>query len=101
VKLGVTGKNGVPPPGAKGSGTTAVTVNLTASGATAPGAVTAYADGATRPATLTSLRYNIGGTAVVAAIVAIGADGAIVLYNGGADPVTLSVDLTGSYYAYP
>jgi hypothetical protein len=50
---------------------------------------------------LTSLRYNIGGTAVAAAIVAIGADGAIVLYNGGADPVTLSVDLTGSYYAYP
>jgi hypothetical protein len=95
VKVMVAGKNGVPT-----SGTTAVQVNLTASGATAPGAITAYPDGTTLPANLISLSYTAGQSDANAAIVAVGKDGAIDLYNVGSKPVTLTVDLTGSYYAY-
>jgi hypothetical protein len=99
VKLGIAGKNGVPAASAGGAGTTAVAVNLTASGATGPGTITAYADGSGRPGT-TSLAYTTIGPVATAAIVAVGADGAIDLYNGGLRPVTLAVDLAGSYYAY-
>lgn len=94
VKLAVTGRNGVP---ARGS--TAVSVNLTSSGATASGTVTAYADGTKLPG-LISLSYSRAVQMANAAIVAVGADGAIRLYNGGAKPVTVTVDLVGSYYSY-
>lgn len=95
VKLVVGGKNGVP-----ATGTTAVSLNVTASGATANGSVTAYADGTTRPA-VTSLSYDAAAPVANAAIVDVGPDGAIDLYNDGAAPVAVTVDLTGSYYAYP
>src|SRR5262249_27483468 len=49
VKLVVAGKNGLP-----ATGTSAVQVNVTASGATASGAITAYPDGTTLPANLIS-----------------------------------------------
>jgi hypothetical protein len=99
VKLGVAGKNGVPAAASAG-GTTAVAVNLTAAGAAANGTVTAYPDGTARPA-VTTLSYSAGAAMAGAAIVAVGPDGAIDLYNAGLRPVTLTVDLTGSYYAYP
>ena len=35
------------------------------------------------------------------AIVAVGTDGDIRLYNGGSTTVAVNVDLLGSYYAYP
>lgn len=95
VKLAVAGKNGIP-----AAGTTAAWLNLTASAATANGTVTAYADGTTRPAAA-SLSYSAATPVTTAAIVALGRDGAINLYNSGAKPVTVTVDLTGSYYAYP
>ena len=94
VKLQVAGKDGVP-----ATGTTAAMVNLTATGATANGSITAYADGTTRPSSLTSLSYAKGITTVNAAIVAVGKDGAIDLYNNGLRPVTVIIDLTGSYYS--
>lgn len=94
VKLTVVGRNGVPV-----KGTTAVSVNLTASGATASGTVTAYADGTKLPG-LISLSYGRGVQVANAAVAAVGADGAIRLYNGGAQPVTVTVDLVGSYYSY-
>lgn len=94
VKLAVTGRNGVP-----AKGTTAVSVNLTSSGAAASGTVTAYADGTKLPG-LISLSYGRGVQMANAAVVAVGADGAIRLYNGGAKPVTVTVDLVGSYYSY-
>jgi hypothetical protein len=94
VKLPVSGRNGIP-----AKGTTAVAVNLTASRATAAGIVTAYADGTALPG-LISLSYAPGAAIANAAIVAVGSDGAIRLYNGGTKPVTLTVDLTGSYYGY-
>jgi len=95
VKLPVSGRNGVP-----ASGTTAVQVNLTATGASAGGSITAYADGTARPG-VTSLSYVKGQTSTNAAIVATGKDGAIDLFNNGTQPVTLVVDLIGSYYAQP
>jgi hypothetical protein len=100
VKLGVAGKTGLPAAGPNGTGTTAVMVNLTASGATAAGAITGYADGTARPGT-TNLSYAAAGPVAGAAIIRVGADGAIDLYNSGLRPVTLTVDLTGSCYAYP
>jgi len=51
----VAGKDGVP-----ATGTTAAVVNLSASAASANGAITAYADGTTRPGSLTSLSYAKG-----------------------------------------
>jgi hypothetical protein len=56
-------------------------------------------DGTALPG-LISLSYARGATVANAAIVAAGRDGAIRLYNNGAAPVTITVDLTGSYYAY-
>jgi hypothetical protein len=55
----------------------------------------------TRPASLTSLSYVKGYTAVNAAIAGAGKDGAIDLDNAGLRPVTVVMDLTSSYYAYP
>jgi hypothetical protein len=59
----------------------------------------AYADGATRPAD-PALSYSAGATVAAAAIVRVSPDGAIDLYNSGSRPATITVDLTGSYYAY-
>jgi PKD repeat protein len=94
AKLAISGKRGVP-----AAGTTAAMVNLSASGATASGTLTAYADGSSRP-TVTSLSYWAGATIANSDIVAVGKDGAIDLYNSGSKPVTITVDLTGSYYSY-
>jgi hypothetical protein len=95
VKLAVAGKDKVP-----ATGTTAVMVNLTASGETANGSIAAYADGTTRPAD-PALSYSAGQAIAGAAIVAVGKDGAIDLYNNSSKPVTITVDLTGSFYSYP
>jgi PKD repeat protein len=95
VALTVSGKNGIP-----ATGTTGVALDLTASEAAASGTVAAYADGTPLPF-LISLSYARGIPVANAAIVAVGKDGAIRLYNSGSKPVAVNVDLTGSYYAYP
>jgi hypothetical protein len=95
VSLAVTGRNGIP-----ATGTTAVAINLNAARATASGTIAAYADGTPTPAPM-NLSYAPGVIVANAAIVAVGKDGAIRLYNGGSRPVTVYVDLTGSYFAYP
>ena len=71
VTLAVAGRNGIP-----AAGTTAVAVNLTASGASASGTLMAYADGTARPAPM-NLSYAPGAAIANAAIVAVGKDGAI------------------------
>lgn len=92
VKLKVVG-------GAVPTGATAAAVNLTASGASETNTITAYADGTARQG-ITSLSYDPGTTTENATVVAVGSDGAIDLDNNGTKPITLTVDLTGSYYAY-
>jgi len=91
----VSGQDGIP-----ASGTTAVAVNLTGYAATAPGTLTAYADGTTLPP-LVSLSYGTSGRTDGESIAAVGGDGEVRLYNGGSKPVTVTADLIGSYYAYP
>jgi hypothetical protein len=95
VKLAIAGRDGVP-----ASGTTAAMVNLTASGSSASGSLTAYADGTTRPSSLISLSFAREQAVANQAIVQVGADGAIDVYNAGSAPVNLTVDLSGSYHAY-
>jgi hypothetical protein len=93
VTVPVAGKNGVPP------GAGAVMVNLTALNAAAPGSITAWADGTPQPA-VTSLSYAIGQADVNAAVVGVGADGSIALSNHGTRPVTVVVDLLGSFDSF-
>jgi hypothetical protein len=95
VKLTVAGKDGIP-----ATGITSAMLNLTAVDATASGTLIGYADGTSIPSGLTSLSYASGdGAAVSSAIVPVGKDGAIDVYNSGLRNITIAVDLAGSYYA--
>jgi hypothetical protein len=100
VKVAVAGHDGVPAASTGGPGTTAALVDLTAANATANGSFTVWADGTTQPAGVTSLSYTKGEGAATEAIVQVGADGEIDLYNGGSEPVLAVVDLDGSFYGY-
>jgi hypothetical protein len=95
----VAGKDGVPAASASGAATAAL-VTLTAANATTSGSFTAWADGTSRPGGILSLSYTKGQTAATAAIVQVGKDGDIDLYNGGSEPVLAVLDLDGSFYAY-
>ncbi|AUG79490.1 hypothetical protein CFP65_4768 [Kitasatospora sp. MMS16-BH015] len=75
---------------------TAVLVNLTATQPTAPSYVTAYPTGGTRP-TVSSLNFTTGQTVANAAVVPVGPDGTITLYNH-TGKVHLVADIQG-YYA--
>jgi PKD repeat protein len=94
VKVVIAGRDGVPAKGA-----TAALVNLAASGSGAGGTLVAYPDGTARPS---GPSVSFGKKQAVAgqAIVKVGSDGAIDVYNAGTYPVNLTVDLDGSYYAY-
>lgn len=93
--LQISGKNGIP-----ATGISAVAVNLTASNAATGGFIEGYPDGASRP-TARNLSYGSRATTASTAIIPVGSDGAIDLYNGGPSGVNLIVDLVGSYYQYP
>ena len=87
----VTGAAGVP------VGASAVVVNLTAASPTAGGFLTAYPHGSTPP-TVSSLNFAAGQTVANQAIVPIGVDGSIDVYNlTGTTRVV--VDVVG-YYRY-
>ena len=64
------------------------------------GTITAYADDTPLPVPM-NVSYAPGVSIADAAIVTVGKDGAIRLYNSGSRTVAVNVDLTGSYYAYP
>jgi hypothetical protein len=100
VKVAVAGKDGIPAASTGGAGTTAALVTLTAASTTANGSFTAYADGTSRPANVISLSYTSGQTAANTAIVQVGQDGEIDLYNGGSKPVLAVLDVDGSFYGY-
>jgi hypothetical protein len=91
----VAGVDGVP------SDATAVVVNLTASDATAGGYVSAYAAGSTKPV-VSNLNYAAGQIVANRAVVPVGSNGQIDLYNSFGPGVTsgsvnLDVDLDGYY----
>jgi hypothetical protein len=75
-------------------GVTAVAVNLTVTGATKGGYVTAYPDGESTPGT-SSLNYGAGQTLANFAIVPVGANGKIDLAASG--PTELIADVVGYF----
>jgi hypothetical protein len=80
------------------SGVKAVSLNLTATGGTGGGYVTAYPDGSATPLA-SNLNFAQGQTIAAAAIVPVGSDGKIDLYFGGAptQAVDLVADVAGYY----
>jgi hypothetical protein len=91
VRFSVLNRGGVP-----ASGVSAVVLNITETGATAGGYITAYADGAARPGT-SNLNFSRGQTIPNLAVVPVGADGKVALYNGSSGTVQLLADVSGYY----
>jgi hypothetical protein len=87
----VLGAGGVP-----ASGVSAVLVTIAATRSSASGYVTAYASGGTRP-TASNVNFASGRTVADTAVVPVGTDGRIALYNGSAASVDVLVDVAGYY----
>ena len=86
TELAVTGRGGVP----VGAGT--VVLNVTVTAPTAPGFITVYPCGITRPLT-SNLNYEVGTTTANAAIVQVGTAGTVCLFNS--NPTQLVADVSG------
>ncbi|WP_435178911.1 PKD domain-containing protein [Actinacidiphila sp. bgisy145] len=95
VRLVLAGANGLP-----ATGVTAAALNLTVTHQTGTGHIIAYPDGTALPNS-SSVNYRAGQTTANAAIVPVGANGAIDLYNSGPSSVDLIADLSGYYYDDP
>lgn len=80
------------------SGVSAVVVNLTVTGTSAPGYITAFPAGSAVPA-VSNLNYMTGQTHASAAIVPVSASGSISFYASAA--TDLIVDVTGYYAGTP
>ena len=80
------------------TGATAALVNLAATGTTAPGYLTGYANGKSRTSAQTMTFPTRSGTDSLA-VVPVGADGMIRVYNGSTAAVRVSVDLQGYFTA--
>jgi len=89
VRVKVAGVEGIP------SNVSAVTMNVTDTGATANGYVTAYADGSTRPKA-SALNFGPGQTNPNLITVPVGQDGYVDLWNSAGD-VELFADVQGYY----
>ncbi|MFC1420883.1 PKD domain-containing protein [Streptacidiphilus cavernicola] len=74
----------------------AAALNLTATGGTHPGYLTAYPDGGTKP-TASNVNYSNGQTVANMTVTPVGTDGYIDIYNGGTAPVSIIADLSGIY----
>jgi hypothetical protein len=95
IKLTITGQHGVP-----AVNVTAVAINITALGGADPGYMTAYPDGASLPGTST-IDYGPNQLIASFAIVPVGTDGKIDLYNGSAGTAQLLGDVTGYFTSDP
>ncbi len=91
VRLAVLDAGPVP-----ASGVSAVAIDVTTVSAAAAGYVSAYADGTARPST-SNLNFEKGDTVANLAIVPVGTDGKIALYNGSAGPTPLAGDVVGYF----
>ena len=87
--LSVLGRGGVP-----STGVAAVTVTLTVTEPAANGYVTAYPDGGARP-TASNVNFAAGRTVADLAVVRVGANGRIALFNGAYGAVQIVVDVVG------
>ncbi|MFD4508386.1 PKD domain-containing protein [Streptomyces sp. NPDC058457] len=95
LKLKVTGAHGVP-----ATGVTAADLNLTVPSPSGNGYLVAYPDGTIRPGVY-SLNFTKGHTAANRALVEVGTDGEIDLYNAGTTSVDVYADLLGDYDIFP
>lgn len=95
LKLKVTGAHGVP-----ASGVTAVDLNLTVPSPASSGYLVAYPDGTSRPGVY-SLNFTKGHATADRALVKVGTDGEIDLYNAGSGPVDVTADFLGDYAVFP
>jgi Putative Ig domain len=89
--LQVAGRGGVPT-----TGVSAVVVNVTVTAPTAPGWVSAFADGAALPL-VSNLNFVASQTVPNLAIVPVGADGKIRLHNGSVGNLQLVADVSGYF----
>jgi hypothetical protein len=78
------------------SGTTAATLNVTATNATQGGNITAFADDVSEPSS-SNLNFGPGQTIANEAVVRVGADGSVEFENNSPGTVDLIVDFTGSF----
>jgi len=85
----VTGVGAVP-----ASGVSAVVVTLVAVDSSAMGYITGYASGATRPTT-SSLNFRDRDTVSNLAVLPVGTDGRVALYNGSPGPTHIVADVAG------
>ena len=92
IAVQIAGKGGVP------SGVTAVALNITATGGSNSGYLTAYPDGQAKP-TASNVNYGANQNIANAVIVPVGSDGKIRLANGPGKPVDALVDVSGYYSA--
>ncbi|MER6126384.1 PKD domain-containing protein [Streptomyces sp. NPDC001795] len=95
LKLKVTGAHGVP-----ASGVNAVDLNLTVPSPSGSGFLVAYADGTSRPG-VHSVDFTAGHAVANRALVKVGTDGEIDLYNAGSTSVDVYADLLGDYDVCP
>lgn len=95
LKLKVTGAHGVP-----ASGVSAADLNLTVPSPSGSGYLVAYADGTARPG-VHSADFTTGHTVANRALVKVGTDGEIDLYNAGSTSVDVYADLLGDYAVFP
>jgi len=93
VHLAVLSHGGVP-----ASGVSAVVLNVTATGPTAAGYITAYPGGTTRP-TASNLNFAPGATVANVVVVPVGADGTVSLFNGSVGATDLVADVAGYFVA--
>ena len=87
----ILGAGGVP-----ASGVSAVVANITAVNPTAGGHLTAWPSGSPRP-NVSNLNFNPGQTVPNLAVVPVGADGRIQIFNGSAGTADLIIDVAGYY----
>ena len=80
------------------SGVSAVVVTLTVTAPAAGGYVTAYPDGTTRPVA-SNVNFPMGSTVADLAVVPVGANGKIALFNGARGAVQLIADVVGYHLA--
>lgn len=91
ISLQVTGVGGVP-----ASNVTAVAINLGVSGPTGSGNLIAYPDGGTQPS-VSNLHFDAGQVVGNLAIVPVGSNGKIRLYNSSTGTVQIIGDIQGYY----
>ncbi|MDV5145393.1 S1 family peptidase [Streptomyces sp. SBC-4] len=90
IDVQVAGQNGVP------ANATAAVLNLTVTGPAMAGNLIAYPAGTTRPST-SNVNFTAGQTISNQAIVPIGADGKVTVYNHNGGKADVIVDFFGDY----